>query len=437
MINRYEIQEISKIWTEKSRFYYFLKVETSLLKETLNELEINHDNISKIDDAKIDIDRIKEIEKTVQHDVVAFCSSITEQFPEDKIIQKLFHFGVTSSDIIDTAISLQIKDSLQITLNYLDSFLKSLKNKCVEHKNDLCLGRSHGMYAEPMSLGQKLLGHYTEIHRRKIDLESFLLNDLTGMISGAIGNYTLVNKSLEKKVLTSLGLKNEPVSTQVIPRDRYVKLTQIITLLASGLERFAIEIRHLHRSEIKEFSEGFVKGQKGSSTMPHKKNPISSENITGISRVIKSYSQIALENNTLWHERDISHSSAERIYLPDMFGLICYSLKRFDSTIENLVVHKGKMLERVKENKEYLSSFILHFLLKETSLTRDQLYPIVQETNFYDNFSDPLINCLIKLDKDLDKDSFKNKIKEITNWNEKDLLNYYASEVNNQFETFL
>lgn len=432
MIRRYENKDISNIWSNDSRFKYFLKVEIALLEEIFKEKKLPKTDLKEIYKAKIDVDRIKTIEKEVHHDVIAFCTSITEQFPKNKNIQKFFHYGVTSSDIIDSAIGIQIKESIEYTLNYLQNFMNVLYERSIEHKSTLCIGRSHGIFAEPISFGQKLLGHWYEFNRRKKDLQKFLNEECTGMLSGAVGNYTLLDKKIEENVLKKIGLVREDISTQIIPRDRYAKLAQIYSLIASACERLAVEIRHLHRSEVNEVSEGFSKGQKGSSTMPHKKNPISTENISGLSRMIKSYSNIALENNVLWHERDISHSSSERMYLPDMFGLTCYVLNRFNSTIKNLVVHNDRMEERLISNNIYFSSYILHILLDHTNLSRDEIYPIVQSLNYNQDFvSDILNNNLIQKNSEIEL--LQTKLNDLSKKDIKVLYNLYGKEVKEHF----
>lgn len=245
------------------------------------------------------------------------------------------------------------------------------------------MGRSHGIYAEPMSFGQKLLGHYAEFLRRKKDLENFYNEELTIQLSGAVGNYTILNPSMEERVAHKLGLKVEPVSTQIIPRDRIAKLISITSLIANAIERLAVELRHLHHSDIREISEGFAKGQKGSSTMPHKKNPISGENLTGLSRYLRSHLTMALENAILWHERDISHSSAERLYLPDHFGILCYALDRFTSTMNNLEIDREYIEQKVMNHAHYLSSYYLHVLIEKIeNITREELYALVQKVSF-------------------------------------------------------
>lgn len=378
MIPRYEIPEISSIWTEDKKFTYFLKVEEALL-QVLQDKKIIPNVTEAFSKVEINLNRIHELEAQVHHDVIAFCSSITEQVSSDS--GKFFHYGCTSSDIIDTALALQIRDSLKIELTALKELRDALWKKALETKKVWTLGRSHGMYAEPMSFGFKFLSYVAEFSRRLSELENYEKN-LTGQMSGAVGNYTILTPEIEEKVLTILDLKVEPLSTQVIPRDRLVTLASIQAGIADALERLAIEIRHLHRSDVGEVVEGFKPGQKGSSTMPHKKNPIASENISGIARVVRSHEQIAHENTLLWHERDISHSSAERMWLPDNLGLTVYALKRATKMINELHVNEAKIKEKVESAFTAASSYILHKLLPKYQGTREELYAHIQAASF-------------------------------------------------------
>ena len=380
MISRYKQKEISDLWTDEAKFRTFLEVELAILK-ALEGKKIPQGISDKIrESAVVHVDRIKEIEETVKHDVIAFCTSITENMEPE--ISKYFHFGVTSSDIIDTAQTLMIKRSLDQIFPVFKELLKSLLNKSLEMKDVLCMGRSHGMFAEPMSFGVKFLGHYAELFRRYRELKHFYDNDLTAQFSGSVGNYAVIGLEAEQNAALTLGLQVEPVSTQVIPRDRIAKLIGIHSLIASAIERFVVEIRHLHRSEVGEVCEGFSKGQKGSSIMPHKKNPIGTENLTGLARVLRSHYLIASENIVLWHERDISHSSTERLYLPDNFGILYYSLNRLKHIINDLLVFKERIEEKVEKESTYLSSYYLHYLIEKTDLSREDLYSIVQKASF-------------------------------------------------------
>ncbi len=382
MIPRYEAPAITPIWSDENKYLTFLKIELELLR-ALEEKKMIPAGIASTIEQKAEIrpDRIDEIELTTRHDVIAFCTSITEQLPAD--VGKYFHYGVTSSDVIDSALTLQIKASLEVVMQSLEQFMEALKSRAIETKSLMTLGRSHGMYAEPMSFGQKLLGHYAEFKRRHLELNDFYNNELTIQLSGAVGNYTILTPDIEESVARKLGVKIEDVSTQIIPRDRLAKLISITSLLANAIERLAVEIRHLHHSDVKEVAEGFRKGQKGSSTMPHKKNPISAENLTGLSRYLRSHLTLALENSILWHERDISHSSAERLYLPDHFGILVYALDRFTATMNMLEIDVDVVEGKVLAHTHYLSSFYLHFLISNCdSLTREELYTIIQAASF-------------------------------------------------------
>lgn len=383
MISRYDKKEISTLWDEHAKFSTYLEVELAILKSLEGEMVPSGTAQRIRENAKIDPERINEIEAKTRHDVIAFCTSITENL--DAETGKYFHFGVTSSDIIDSATVVQMKKSMEVVLPAYEELLRTLKARAEEMKNVICMGRSHGMYAEPMSFGQKLLGHYNEFARRYTELKDFYKNELTVQFSGAVGNYTILTPEQERRAAETLGLKVEAVSTQVIPRDRIAKLINIHALIGSAIERLCVEIRHLHRSDVGELHEGFKKGQKGSSTMPHKKNPISGENLTGMARMLRSHTLVASENIVLWHERDISHSSAERFMLPDNFGILFYAVTRLSDTVRDLVFHNEKIEARVMEGHTYLSSYYLHHLIEKTDIKREDLYYFVQEGAFAGN----------------------------------------------------
>lgn len=398
MIARYEVKDISDLWTETKRFETFLKVEIALLKALEKKNKIPQGVADSFKDVKINPARILEIEEITRHDVIAFCTSITEQVKPE--FARYFHFGVTSSDILDTALSLQLRDSLLIVVKDTKNLLAALFEQVQKSKDLLCMGRSHGMFAEPMIFAQKFLSFHQEISRRLGDYEAILENEITGQLSGAVGNYTILDSEIEALALSELGLKTEPVSTQVIPRDHLAKIVSVGALLASALERMAVEFRLLHHSDISEIHEGFKKGQKGSSTMPHKKNPISSENISGLSRLIRSHVEVALQNNVLWHERDISHSSTERLYLPDHFGLITYAVRRMTSTVRDLELHREKIEAKALENFSALSSYILHEMILLNSTSREELYAFIQEASFTAKNADDFFQWIEKHGKD-------------------------------------
>jgi adenylosuccinate lyase len=392
MIPRYEVKEISQIWSEEVRFEQLLKVERALLNALESKNLIPKGITKAFDGVKIKPDRIREIEETTRHDVIAFCTSITEQVNPEAA--RYFHFGVTSSDILDTALSLQLRDSVSIIASDLKKLIAALDKRIDETQDLLAMGRSHGMAAEPMVFAQKFLSTRVELTRRLRDYEHILTSEITGQISGAVGNYTVLTPEVEALTLANLSLPVESVSSQVIPRDHIGLMVSIGALTAAALERFAVEIRHLHHSDIAEVHEGFRAGQKGSSTMPHKKNPISSENITGLSRVIRSHVEIALENIVLWHERDISHSSTERLYLPDHFGLVSYAVRRMTQTVLDLEVHREVIEEKAKRNFTTLSSLLLHVLIEQNAVPREELYPVVQKAAFQAKSLDEMLSMI-------------------------------------------
>jgi adenylosuccinate lyase len=398
MIPRYEVKDISALWNEERRFEKFLEVEMALLKALEKKNKIPQGTAKAFADVKINPARILEIEEVTRHDVIAFCTSITEQV--DPKVARYFHFGVTSSDILDTALSLQIRESLQIIIKDVKALLAALVEQVEKSKDLLTIGRSHGMYAEPMVFAQKFLSFHQEVARRLADYELIIENEITGQLSGAVGNYTILDSEIETLALKELNLKTEPVSTQVIPRDHLAKVISNGALLASALERMAVEFRLLHHSDIAELHEGFKKGQKGSSTMPHKKNPISSENISGISRLIRSHLEVALQNNVLWHERDISHSSTERLYLPDHFGLVTYAVRRMTSTVRDLELHREAIEAKALGNFSALSSYLLHEMILLNPTTREELYAFIQEASFTAKNADDFFNWIEKNGKE-------------------------------------
>jgi adenylosuccinate lyase len=380
MISRYEVQEISNLWNESEKFRYYLAVEIAHLETLEEDCLVAKGTAAKLRNARIDPSRISEIEKVTNHDVIAFCTSITEQFsPADG---RFFHFGITSSDVIDTAHALLLKDSMAIVEKDLEALKLSLRKRAEETSDLLCIGRSHGISAECMIFGQKFLSFEAELSRRMTDWKT-TAREMTGQMSGAVGNYTVVTPEQETRTLRRLGLNVEAVSTQVVPRDHYAKVISIGALIGSLLERMAVEFRLLQHSDIDEVKEGFSKGQKGSSTMPHKKNPISSENISGIARLLRSHIVPAMENCVLWHERDISHSSVERMMFPDHLGLLAYSVRRMKNVVDNLLIDRDRIEAKVESNEKIYSSYVLHKLIQlNPATTREELYEIVQNAFF-------------------------------------------------------
>lgn len=380
MIQRYEVEAISKIWSEESRWSRLLEVEFALLEELEAAGRAPSGTRKAFSSVQVRVDRIHELEGKTRHDVVAFCSSITEQV--DPEFGRFFHYGVTSSDMLDTALSLQLRDSLTLVSSALERLISRLDQKIEQTRDLLALGRSHGMAAEPMIFAQKFLSSRAEFTRRLRDTRDLIHTELTGQLSGAVGSHTFLSPEFEARVMKRLELPVEPVSTQVIPRDRIARILSVGALTASAIERLALEIRHLHHSDIAEVHEGFREGQSGSSVMPHKKNPVSSENLCGLARVIRSHVEVGHQNSLLWHERDISHSSAERLILPDHFGLLVYSLDRLATTMESLVIHEDRIEGKVREQFACLSSRALHGLLENNGCSREILYGIVQDCAF-------------------------------------------------------
>ena len=378
MIKRYSREKISSIWELEQKFSYYLNVELAVC--------MAYNKLGKIPDSALEhikktasfsVDRIDEIEKQVRHDVIAFLTNVNENIKEE--YSQYMHMGLTSSDVIDTAFALQIKDASDIINDDLDILLNSILSLAKKHKNTVCLGRSHGIGAEVITFGFKLLNWYDMLERARRRF-NYALNDvLVGQISGPVGTYSNVDTEVEKLTCEFLGLKPAKISTQVIARDRHGAYIGALAYIASAIETFAIEIRHLQRWEVCEVEEGFKEGQKGSSAMPHKKNPIACENLSGLARVVRSNSIAALEDIALWHERDISHSSVERIIFPDSTILIDYMLNRFNNVVNNLVVKEKNMLKNAQKYGEIIYSQACMLKLTRKGLSREQAYEIVQK----------------------------------------------------------
>lgn len=377
MIERYSRKEISQIWELEKKYSYYLDVELAVIKaqvELGNFSEDVYENIKKT--AKFNLERIDEIEKITRHDVIAFLECVNENVGSK--YSPYIHKGLTSSDVIDTAFALQIKDASKIINSDLDNLIEVIKNLAFKHKNTVCLGRSHGMAAEVITFGFKLLNILDMFQRAKKRFNQALEDILVGQISGPCGTYSNISPLVEEKTCEILGLKPAKISTQVISRDRHAFYIQALSLIACAIETFSIEIRHLQRFEVSEVQEGFSNGQKGSSAMPHKKNPIASENLSGLARIIRSNSIAALENVALWHERDISHSSVERVIFPDSTILIDYMLNRFKGVLENLVVKPENMIKNTHKYGEIIYSQACLLKLCD-KMTREEAYKIVQK----------------------------------------------------------
>lgn len=376
MIERYSREEMKKIWDIKSKFDYYLKVEIAVCEAYAELGIIPAEDVCEIKKlARFDLNRIDEIEREVRHDVIAFLTNVNESLGD---LGRHMHIGLTSSDVIDTAFALQIKDSGNIILKDLDKTINSVKKLAEKHKNTICIGRSHGIHAEVMTFGVKMCSWLDILERQRENFAHTLEQIRVGQISGPVGTYSNISPSVEEITCNNLGLKPAKISTQVIARDYHAYFMQSLALIASVIEQFATEIRHLQRTEVIEAEEGFAKGQKGSSAMPHKKNPILSENLCGLARVVRANSIVALENIPLWHERDISHSSAERIIFPDSLTLIDFMLDRFNGIIENLVVHEDNMLKNTDKFGGIVFSQKVLLELVEKGLSREDAYRLVQ-----------------------------------------------------------
>ena len=377
MIPRYSREEIIKIWEPKNRYNLWLDIELHAAKAMELYKIIPKGTSSKIrKKAKINVERINQIEKKTKHDVIAFLTSIAEKVGSDA---KYLHQGMTSSDILDTCFNIQLKQSGKILLKDIDSILISLRKKIIKYQNTLTIGRSHGIHAEPITFGLKLATFYEEFKRNRNRLKLAIDEISTCAISGAVGTYAHINPKIEKYVAKKLDLKPEPISTQIIPRDRHAVFFSSLGIIASSAERLATEIRHLQRTEVLECEEFFSSGQKGSSAMPHKKNPVLSENITGLSRLVRSYVSPAMENIVLWHERDISHSSVERNIGPDATVTLDFLLNRLNNVIKNLVIHPDKMLKNMNSLKGLIFSQGIMLKLTQKGVSREVAYKVIQK----------------------------------------------------------
>ena len=377
MIPRYTRKEVAQIWEPMNKFKIWLDIEIYAAQAMEKYKIIPKGVASKVrKKAKINIKRIDDIEKKTKHDVIAFLTSIAEVVgPEAKYL----HQGMTSSDVLDTCFNLQLKQAGKFLLQDVDKLLKTLKSKSKKYKNTITIGRSHGIHAEPITFGLKLATYYAEFKRNKKRLEQAIDEISTCAISGAVGTFAHIGPNVEKFVAKKLGLKPEPISTQIIPRDRHAYFFNVLALIASSAERLATEVRHLQRTEVLEAEEYFSSGQKGSSAMPHKRNPVLSENITGLARLVRSYSIPGMENIVLWHERDISHSSVERILAPNITIALDFSLNRLNEIIKTMKVYRGNMKNNLNLLGGLHNSQKLLLTLTKKGVSRQIAYSIVQK----------------------------------------------------------
>nr|WP_269666854.1 adenylosuccinate lyase [Helicobacter pylori] len=377
VLERYANEEMKALWNEQTKFETYLEVEKAVVRAWNKLGQIQDSDCEKIcAKAAFNLERIKEIEKTTKHDLIAFTTCVAESLGEES---RFFHYGITSSDCIDTAMALLMTKSLKLIQKGVQNLYETLKNRALEHKDTLMVGRSHGVFGEPITFGLVLALFADEIkrHLKALDLTMEFIS--VGAISGAMGNFAHAPLELEELACGFLGLKTANINNQVIQRDRYARLACDLALLASSCEKIAVNIRHLQRSEVYEVEEAFSTGQKGSSAMPHKRNPILSENITGLCRVIRSFTTPMLENVALWHERDMSHSSVERFALPDLFITSDFMLSRLNSVIENLMVYPKNMLKNLALSGGLIFSQRVLLELPKKGLSREESYSIVQE----------------------------------------------------------
>ncbi len=400
MIPRYSRQAMSKIWTLENRFKTMLEVEI-LACEGMAEIgEIPKEAAKTIrEKANFNLERIAEIEAEVHHDVIAFLTSVSEHVGDDA---RYIHKGLTSSDVIDSAFSIQLREAGTLLLEGLSTLTQALKKRAQEHKNTICIGRSHGIQAEPTTFGLKLGGHYAAFMRHIKHLERAIETISVCTLSGAVGTYATIDPRIEDYICEKLGFKPETYATQIIPRDRHAHFFAVLANIASSLENLAIEIRHLQRTEVREVEEFFSKDQKGSSAMPHKRNPVLSENVTGLARVIRSTVIPAFENVSLWHERDISHSSVERVITPDATIALDFIIHRMSGVIDNLLIYPDRMMDNVNYLRGIIYSQSVLIALTEKGIARDDAYRLVQR-NAMQVWEDKSLHFidLLKQDKDV------------------------------------
>jgi len=377
MIDRYSRKEISQIWDLENKFRIWLEIEIAACEAHSEKGLIPAEDLKIIKEkSSFSVERILEIESQVHHDVIAFLTAVGEKVgPSSRYI----HYGLTSSDIGDTALSIQLIQSGEILVRELDKMSSALKALALKYKNTPCMGRSHGVHAEPTTFGLKMALYYEEFRRNKERIRSAIENVSYGKLSGAVGTFSNIDPEIETMVCKKLGLKPDPISTQIIQRDRHAEYMAALAITAGSLDQLATEIRHLQRTEVREVEEPFQKGQKGSSAMPHKRNPILCERVSGLSRVIKANMNVALDNMTLWHERDISHSSAERVIFPDSTIALDYLINRMIFILENLHVYPENMLENIGKTGGLFFSQSLLLLLIEKGMSREDSYALVQD----------------------------------------------------------
>ena len=415
MIPRYSRKELTRIWSEENKYKIWLDVEVAAA-QAMEKYKIIPKGVSTRvkKKGKINVKRIHQIESKVKHDVIAFLTSITEQAG---VKARYLHQGMTSSDVLDTSFNIQLIQSGKILINDIDKILSILKKRAKRYKFTPCIGRSHGIHAEPITFGLKLASFYEEFKRNRKRLQDAIKDVSTCAISGAVGTFANVDPKIESYVAKKLKLSPEPISTQIIPRDRHAHYFSILGIIAGSIERVATEIRHLQRSEVYELQEYFSKDQKGSSAMPHKKNPILSENLTGLARMVRSYVIPSLENIALWHERDISHSSVERNIGPDANITLDFALSRLANVLDKMIIYPKKMLENLNFTKGLVFSQEIMLELTKTGMSREKAYRLIQghaKASFSKNIN---LKNLIKKDQLITNKINEKKIDKIFTYN--------------------
>lgn len=426
MIERYSREEMTEIWSEHNQFQAWLEVELAACRAWSKIGKIPAEDVDKLySDASFDIKRIKEIEQQTRHDVVAFTRSVSESLGDEK---KWVHYGLTSTDVVDTANGFRLKQANELLKKGIDRFISALAGKAHDHKLTVMMGRTHGVHAEPTTFGLKCALWFAEMKRNAERFERAAADVEFGKLSGAVGTFAHIPPEVERLTCEKLGLQPAPVSTQTLQRDRHAYYMATIALVGATLEKIAVEIRHLQRTELREAEEFFRKGQKGSSAMPHKRNPISSENITGCARVLKGYMTSAYENVPLWHERDISHSSVERIILPDATILLDYMLHRFSGVIEKLMVYPDNMKENMDKTHGLVFSQRLLLMLIKKGLSRETSYDTVQPLAMKAWEEKRAFRELVEADSTIRKNLSEKEIEEAFN------LNHHTRNVDEIFK---
>ncbi len=425
MIPRYSRPEMTEIWEPENKFRIWFEIEAHAC-DALAELGVIPKEAAAAiwERGKFDVERIDEIERQTKHDVIAFLTNVAEHVgPEARFL----HQGMTSSDVLDTCLAVQLKQAADILLADLDRVLDVLKRRAYEHKETVCIGRSHGIHAEPTTFGVKLAGHYAEFDRNRKRLVEARAEIATCAISGAVGTFANIDPRVEEYVAEKLGLVAEPVSTQVIPRDRHAAFFATLGLIASSIERLAVEIRHLQRTEVREAEEFFSEGQKGSSAMPHKRNPVLTENLTGLARVVRSAVVPAMENVALWHERDISHSSVERMIGPDATVTLDFALMRLAGMMDKLIVYSDMMMANLEQLKGLVHSQRVLLGLTQRGMSREDAYQAVQRNAMDVWKGNAAFLNLLKSDRDIGEYLSNDELEELFD------LGYHTKHVDTIF----